>query len=58
MLFRSLEPPELRQALAERLPAYMLPSRWRSFEELPKNLNGKIDRRLLRELFSSPPIDA
>jgi amino acid adenylation domain-containing protein len=35
--------------LADRLPAYMLPSRWRQVPELPRTGNGKVDRRLLRE---------
>ena len=50
---RSHEVPvhELRRALAELLPSYMLPSRWRSFDELPKNANGKIDRQALKALF-------
>ena len=29
----------------------MLPSRWLVLERLPKNVNGKIDRRELRDLF-------
>ncbi|PYM84736.1 MAG: D-alanine--poly(phosphoribitol) ligase [Candidatus Rokuibacteriota bacterium] len=41
----------LRAELAKALPPYMLPSRWRSFDELPKNANGKIDRRQLKEDF-------
>jgi amino acid adenylation domain-containing protein len=48
---RAIEIHELRSALATMLPSYMLPSRWRSFEALPKNANGKIDRRVLKELF-------
>jgi acyl-coenzyme A synthetase/AMP-(fatty) acid ligase len=47
-----LDPLQLRQALTEALPAYMLPSRWLALDELPKNVNGKIDRRLLREMFA------
>jgi len=43
----------LRTALTSVLPAYMLPSRWLSMEKLPENSNGKIDRRRLREMFSS-----
>ncbi|WP_063733393.1 amino acid adenylation domain-containing protein [Streptomyces sp. RTd22] len=35
--------------LADRLPAYMLPTRWRQVPELPRTGNGKVDRRLLRE---------
>jgi acyl-coenzyme A synthetase/AMP-(fatty) acid ligase len=42
----------LRAALSAKLPAYMLPSRWRAMETLPKNVNGKVDRRHLHELFS------
>ena len=35
------------------LPAYMLPTRWQAFDALPKNANGKIDRRSLREAFEA-----
>jgi amino acid adenylation domain-containing protein len=48
-----LEPPRLRRALAELLPSYMLPARWLALEELPKNLNGKVDRPALRERFQA-----
>jgi amino acid adenylation domain-containing protein len=48
-----LDPMRLRQALAEALPSYMLPARWLVLDELPKNVNGKIDRRLLREMFAA-----
>jgi amino acid adenylation domain-containing protein len=41
----------LRQRVAQVLPAYMLPMRWRALESLPKNANGKIDRPRLREMF-------
>jgi acyl-coenzyme A synthetase/AMP-(fatty) acid ligase len=49
----ALEPSELRSRLAARLPAYMIPSRWRRFERLPLNANGKVDRKALKELFST-----
>ncbi len=45
-------PDALRSALSSSLPSYMLPSRWEAMETLPKNVNGKIDRRRLREGFS------
>ncbi len=48
-----LTPVKLRAALKRSLPAYMLPSRWKAFEALPKNQNGKIDRRALREGFEA-----
>jgi amino acid adenylation domain-containing protein len=47
-----LDPPKLRRALTEKLPSYMLPARWLRFEQLPKNVSGKIDRRLLKETFA------
>ena len=37
----------LRSALADTLPEYMIPRRWRFHEALPYNPNGKIDRSLL-----------
>jgi amino acid adenylation domain-containing protein len=52
-----LDPRKLRRALTEALPSYMLPSRWLHFEELPKNVSGKIDRRLLKERFAGPSTD-
>ena len=48
---QSLAPSQLRSALQRKLPTYMLPSRWVQFERLPKNLNGKIDRRQLTSYF-------
>jgi acyl-coenzyme A synthetase/AMP-(fatty) acid ligase len=44
-------PAGLRSRLRRELPAYMVPSRWRAMERLPKNASGKIDRRRLREMF-------
>lgn len=48
-----IEPPQLRIRLSEQLPAYMLPSRWEVLDALPKNVNGKIDRKRLGEMFSA-----
>lgn len=53
----ALDPVRLRQALGQALPSYMIPSRWLALEELPKNVNGKIDRRLLREKFAAHATD-
>jgi amino acid adenylation domain-containing protein len=44
----------LRAELARLVPAYMLPYRWLALDELPKNPNGKIDRRRLKEAFLQP----
>jgi amino acid adenylation domain-containing protein/non-ribosomal peptide synthase protein (TIGR01720 family) len=38
---------ELRRALEQRLPEYMIPSAFALLEELPRLPNGKIDRRSL-----------
>jgi len=51
----TLEPADLRSLLAAKLPAYMLPSRWRRFERLPLNANGKVDRKALKEIFAATP---
>ena len=47
-------PAALRQRLAELLPPYMLPTRWKRLERLPLNPNGKVDRRALRDLLAAP----
>jgi amino acid adenylation domain-containing protein len=43
----------LRRELSKVLPLYMLPSRWQELGALPKNVNGKIDRRAIREQFQA-----
>lgn len=43
-----LDEPELREALGCLLPAYMLPSRIEVMDDLPKNANGKVDRKALQ----------
>ncbi len=41
-------PEALRTALAQRLPPYMLPARLHVVPALPRNANGKVDRRAAR----------
>jgi amino acid adenylation domain-containing protein len=48
----AVEQPALRHQLRKLLPAYMIPTRWLELTELPKNVNGKIDRRYLADRFA------
>jgi amino acid adenylation domain-containing protein len=47
----TLEPAHVRSTLRDRLPPYMLPSRLVRMDTLPKNANGKADRRQVQALF-------
>ena len=46
-----LPPSVIRRELSRLVPAYMLPTRWRAFEQFPRNASGKIDRRRLKHAF-------
>ncbi|MFI5610782.1 amino acid adenylation domain-containing protein [Amycolatopsis sp. NPDC051903] len=51
----------LRAALAQRLPAYMVPALWSVLERIPLTGNGKVDRRALSAgagPASAPPAEA
>lgn len=43
----TLTPAELRDSLAEWLPAYMVPALWAVVDRVPVTANGKVDRRAL-----------
>ena len=49
------DPRTVSQALAERLPSYMLPHEVRPLERLPLLPNGKVDRRALQQLAAEAP---
>ncbi len=46
---------QLREFLGGRLPAYMLPQRFEWLSSLPKNQNGKLDRKALLSANGAPP---
>jgi acyl-CoA synthetase (AMP-forming)/AMP-acid ligase II len=48
---RDVSPAALRVELSKVLPRYMLPTQWIAMHELPRNANGKIDTRLIKEQF-------
>lgn len=49
----AMTPNALRTRLSRVLPSYMIPSRWKAFDKLPQNANGKIGRRQLQEYFQT-----
>jgi acyl-CoA synthetase (AMP-forming)/AMP-acid ligase II len=49
-----LDEDALRAFLGERLPPYMIPARFSALPDFPRNANGKIDRRKVRETLDEP----
>jgi non-ribosomal peptide synthetase-like protein len=54
----ALSRPALRAALAQRLPAYMLPGLYESLPEMPRLTSGKIDRNALKARVLSATLGA
>jgi amino acid adenylation domain-containing protein len=46
-----IEPAEVRTAIGDLVPSYMVPGRWESVAALPTNANGKVDRTAVRTWF-------
>jgi D-alanine--poly(phosphoribitol) ligase subunit 1 len=49
----SIDEGSLKQSLKNTLPAYMLPKSIYTLAEFPLNVNGKIDRKSIKQKFSS-----
>ncbi|PVZ14829.1 amino acid adenylation domain-containing protein [Actinomycetospora cinnamomea] len=43
---------DVRRQVGDLVPKYMVPARWAEMDDLPHNVNGKIDRPALRERFA------
>ncbi len=52
-----VSPLALKKKLTGVLPSYMLPQRWMSLPQLPRNNNGKADRPLLKQQFQQEGTD-
>jgi amino acid adenylation domain-containing protein len=48
---RSVDVNRLRSAIASRCPDYMVPRRWHVLNRLPRNVNGKFDRKALQAML-------
>jgi amino acid adenylation domain-containing protein len=54
LIYEAPEPQDeksLRAGLGRVLPRYMVPTTYMHMTELPRNINGKIDRQRLKEMF-------
>jgi non-ribosomal peptide synthetase-like protein len=51
----TLDPRELRAALAAKLPPYMVPGRYEMLDAMPRLTSGKIDRKTLKATPLSAP---
>lgn len=48
---KKMEKKVLSRLLAEKIPKYMMPNKYLYLEEMPRNANGKIDRKRLKEVY-------
>ncbi|WP_020404141.1 amino acid adenylation domain-containing protein [Gracilimonas tropica] len=48
----NISPASLKSRLEAKIPAYMIPQFWQTYAILPRNSNGKIDRKFISDQFS------
>jgi amino acid adenylation domain-containing protein len=53
---QGVSPASVRRALREKVPNYMVPTSVVLVDDLPRNANGKVDRRALRDLPVAEPL--
>jgi acyl-coenzyme A synthetase/AMP-(fatty) acid ligase len=51
-------PDGLRDHLDKLVPHHLIPSRWRAWDELPKNAAGRIDRQRVKENWTRNGLDS
>ena len=49
----NLDEAELKETLKKSLPAYMIPKTIYFMDEFPLNVNGKIDRKIIKQKFTA-----
>lgn len=52
-----LEKDALNSILTKKIPSYMMPDRYVNIKTMPMNINGKIDRHKLKELYGGGDLD-
>ena len=45
------DPSIIFEAVKNKVPSYMMPDRFLRIKEMPKNANGKIDRKALQTIY-------
>ena len=55
---KDLKPSDIRSQVARIIPKYMVPNKIEIIDRMPKNANGKTDRKKLKEMFLSEQVQS